>query len=167
MLTEKQDASFIKYWLDEFIRLGGSIPNEFVCDMSAALLSAGVQAFGMKNSMSDYLNSLFNILNGVRDVKPTCFIRIDIAHFIKDVAKCDHLKNVRLKHRDFLIRSVALMIKMRSLTQIRDHILSIMVHSHKLKVRFLYKGRLWKFYLNFLFSPLTFLLSFCLESLSK
>ncbi|KAJ6639272.1 NOF-FB transposable element [Pseudolycoriella hygida] len=126
-LTEKQDANFVKYWLEEFLRLGGSIPNEFICDMSAALLSAAVQAYGQKRSMLDYLNSLYNILNSINDVKPKCFVRIDIAHFIKDVATCNPLKNVRIKHRYFFIRSVALMLKMRSLSQIRNHILAVMV----------------------------------------
>lgn len=127
LLTEKQDASFIKYWLDEFVRMGGSVPNEFICDMSPALLSASVQSYGGKFGMSDYLNTLFRILTGGDDAKPRCFIRIDIAHFIKDVAKCKHLKDVRLKHRDFFIRSVVLMIKMRSLSEIREHILAVMV----------------------------------------
>lgn len=67
-------------WLSEFLRLGGSIPIEFISDMSPALLSAAVRAFGLKSSMSDYGDSLINLLNGVNDVKPKCFIRIDIAH---------------------------------------------------------------------------------------
>lgn len=127
MLTEKQDANLIRYWLDEFVRLGGSVTHEFTCDMSPALLCAAVQSYGLKPSMPEYLNSLFNILNGFDDVKPECFVRIDIAHFIKDVAKCKHLKNMRLKHRDFFIRSVALMIKMKCLNEIREHILAVMV----------------------------------------
>lgn len=127
LLTEKQDANLIRYWLDEFVRLGGSVPHEFICDMSPALLCAAVQSYGLKPSMPEYLNSLFNILNGLSGVKPGCFVRIDIAHFIKDVAKCKYLKNMRLKHRDFFIRSVVLMIKMKSLNEIKDHILAVMV----------------------------------------
>lgn len=109
------------------MRLGGSVPNEFICDMSPALISAAVQAYGGKSSLPDYLNSLFNILNGGNDAMPKCFVRIDIAHFVKDVAKCKHLKAVRLKHRDFFIRSVVLLIKMKSLSEIRNHIYAIMV----------------------------------------
>lgn len=125
--TEKQDMSFIHYFMNEWQRLGGSIPNEFISDMSPALLGAAVQSFGRKSSMVDYINSLFNLLTGVDDKKPNCFVRIDIAHFIKSVTSCKCLKNARIKHKDFFVRSVALMIKMRNLDEVKQHILEVLV----------------------------------------
>lgn len=119
--------SHIKHWMDEWLRLGGSVPNEFIADMSAALLGAAVQAYGRKSSMSSYMNSLFNLLNGKDDEKPNCFVRIDIGHFMKNVTTCNSLKTVRFKHKDFFIRSAALMIKMKDLMQARQHILEVLV----------------------------------------
>lgn len=125
--SERNDMSFIKHWMDEWLRLGGSIPNEFVADMSAALLGAAAVIFGRQSSMISYTNTLFNILNGGTDERPSCFIRIDIAHFIKKITSCDALKTQRLKHKDFLVRSVVLMIKMRDLPAIREHLLQVLV----------------------------------------
>lgn len=125
--TEKQDMSFIKYYMDEWLRLGGSIPKEFIADMSPALLGAAVHTFGRKSSMVDYMNSLFNLLKGIDDQKPSCFVRIDIAHFIKNVTTCKPLKTARIKHKDFFVRSVALMLKMKSLSEARQHILDVLV----------------------------------------
>lgn len=122
--TEKQDMSFIKYYMDEWLRLGGSIPNEF---MSPALLGAAVHSFGRKSCMVDYINSLFNLLTGIDDRKPSCFVRIDIAHFIKNVTSCKALKTARIKHKDFFVRSMALMLKMKNLSEARQHILEVLV----------------------------------------
>lgn len=113
--------------MDEWLRLGGSIPKEFVADMSAALLGAAVAIFGRKTCMPSYTNSLFNLLSGINDEKPSCFIRIDIAHFIKKITTSNSLKTARIKHKDFFIRSVALMIKMRDILEARQHILEVLV----------------------------------------
>lgn len=74
--------------------------------------------------MVGYMNSLFNLLE---DQKPSCFVRIDIAHFIKNVTTCKPLKTARIKHKDFFVRSVAVMVKMNSLSEARQHILDVLV----------------------------------------
>ena len=125
--TEKQDMSFINYLMDEWLRLGGSIPNEFIADMSPALLGAAVHSFGRKSTMVDYINSLFYLLTGIDDKKPSCFVRIDIAHFIKNVTSCKALKTARIKHKDFFVRSMAMMLKMKDLREVRQHILEVLV----------------------------------------
>lgn len=119
--------NFISFWLSEWLRKGGSIPSEFVSDMALALIGAAVHVFGQKINVSDYINSLFDILNGKKGIKPSCFVRIDIAHFIKAVTTCKPLKNARIKHKDFFVRSIALMIKMKSLAEARNHILAVLV----------------------------------------
>lgn len=45
MLSEINNANFITFWLNKWLRLGGKVPNEYCCGMSLAILNAGVCAF--------------------------------------------------------------------------------------------------------------------------
>lgn len=129
MLCEQSytNTNITSFWLGEWLRLGGEIPNEFVSDMAMAIIGAAVRAFSCRPSVVDYINSLFKLLNGEEEIIPKCFVRIDIAHFIKNVARCKPLKNTRVKHRDFFIRCVTLMIRMKSLSEAKEHILAVLV----------------------------------------
>lgn len=100
MLSEVHNANFIGFWLKEFIRLGGSIPNEFVADMSMALLNAAVNAFTSHLNLKSYMNALFSLNFDNNKSTPECFIRIDVAHLIKAVASCKHFVNKKAKVRE-------------------------------------------------------------------
>lgn len=41
---------------------------------------------------------------------PPCYVRIDVAHLIKNTADCDALKGVQKKVRDFYIRCVGQLV---------------------------------------------------------
>lgn len=62
LLSETHDANFLTFWLREFIRLGASVPNEYVVDMSYALLNAGAIAFGNHANLDEYINTLFSCI---------------------------------------------------------------------------------------------------------
>lgn len=94
MLSEIHNANFIGFWLKEFLRLGDSIPNEFVVDMSKALLNAAVNAFTSHLNLKCYINALFSkCSDNTTKLTAECFIRIDIAHLMKAVATCKHFCN--------------------------------------------------------------------------
>lgn len=115
ILTEHNFANFISFWLKEWLRLGGSVPNELCADMSLALLNAVVTAFTSYNSLSDYIDTLFsmNFYDEERSTTPIfeCFVRIDIAHLLKNVATCAAFANKNPKVRETYIRCVALLVK--------------------------------------------------------
>lgn len=83
MLSEKQDANSILYWLNEWERVGAPCPREAVTDNSAALKSALVRSFGRCSDLSEYKEKCFSVLNGEKHKLPPCYIRLDVAHYIK------------------------------------------------------------------------------------
>ncbi|CAH1163403.1 unnamed protein product [Phaedon cochleariae] len=76
MLTEKHNTNMISYWLGEWLRSGNPLPVEVICDSSIALLTACTRVFTGFLTISDYVDALCT-----RHI--ACYIRIDVAHFIK------------------------------------------------------------------------------------
>lgn len=130
MLSEIHNANFISFWLKEFIRLGGSIPNEFAVDMSLALLNATVTAFTGHMNLKSYINALFCLHFEDRIPAPECFIRIDIAHLLKAISKCKHFANKRPKVRETYLRCTCLLIKETDIDEARNIILSVLVMAY-------------------------------------
>lgn len=129
MLSELNDANWLTYWMSEWVRRTGDIPNQFTSDMSMALLNAAVRSFTSSGSVAEYINLMFDILRGntVNRPIPHCFVRIDIAHFMKNVTTCDSLKSSPRKVRDFFIRSAAMMMKINDLQEARQHLYSVLI----------------------------------------
>lgn len=129
MLSERHDSNFISFWLVEWLRFGGSVPKEFTCDMSLALLNAASRAFGNCSSLDSYIESLFkyHLTPNASSITPNCFIRIDIAHLIHNVAACDALRNVRPKVKEFFVRCVCELIKITELGAAEWHIRNVLI----------------------------------------
>ena len=83
MISSRHDIVQIEFWLKNWIKLGAKTPNIVVCDNSRALLNAIISAFS-KKSFSEYVNYLFAAI--INDSKPDILVRIDICHFVKNVA---------------------------------------------------------------------------------
>jgi len=77
MLTENHTTNSIQFWLIEWIRTGTPRPREVVCDFSIALLKAAVRSFTEYMTLEQYTDVCKNVN------MPDCYIRIDVAHFIK------------------------------------------------------------------------------------
>jgi len=77
MLSESHHTNAIQYWLMEWIRSGAPCPREAVCDASRALLTAVVRSFTGYFTIEEYSDACKT--NNL----PLCYIRIDVAHFIK------------------------------------------------------------------------------------
>lgn len=76
MVSEAHTTSSIQFFFNEWIRLGAPIPKEFTCDGSYAILNAAVQTFTRFFTVKEYAAACENEL-------PSCYIRLDVAHFIK------------------------------------------------------------------------------------
>lgn len=129
MLSEEHTMSHVTHWFNEFFRLYNDIPNEFVCDMSAVLLNAAAKSFAGCANIDDYVDWLFNLVqnnsNNGRNIK--CFIRIDVAHFVKNVSTCDSLKCKSADQKQFYIRATCLLIKCTPLLQVEKILTSILI----------------------------------------
>lgn len=129
MLSEMNDANWLTYWMSEWVRRTSDIPNQLTSDMSMALLNAAVKSFTSCGSVADYIDLMFGLLQGNTTNRqiPHCFVRIDIAHFMKNVTSCEALRNKPKKMRDFFIRCVAMMLKIEDIELAKDHILSVLI----------------------------------------
>lgn len=129
MLSELNDMNWINYFLSAWVKHTSDIPNQFTSDMSLALLNGGVKAFTSCGGLADYIKVMFDLLQGnVRNRQiPQCFIRIDIAHLMKNVTTCDALHNKPKKMRDFFIRSVAWLLTVDDLELAKEHIFSVFI----------------------------------------
>lgn len=58
---------------------------------------------------------------------PACYIRIDIAHFVKAVTKWKSLNHVANKVKEFYIRSVCLLVLATDINQIEELLFKIMI----------------------------------------
>lgn len=129
MLSERHDANYIYFWLTEWLRIGGSVPKEFTCDMSLALLNAAARAFGNKSSLDEYLNTVIKCIFETDDntnLAPDCFIRIDINHLIKNVASSKALADVLPKVKEFFVRCVAELVKIKEVSAASQHIRDVL-----------------------------------------
>lgn len=99
--------------------------------MSTALLNAAVIAFTSHLNLKSYINALFALNSGSRPLAlPECFIRIDIAHFLKAITSCVHFANKKAKVRDMYVRCVALLLKETEIIEARKIIYSILVMAY-------------------------------------
>lgn len=77
MISEAHDTVTIKHFLDKWIQQGSPVPKEFVSDGESAILIAAIRAFTRFKAIRDYCAAC------VGDQLPECYIRQDVAHFIK------------------------------------------------------------------------------------
>lgn len=62
MLSERHDSDSITHWLRFWQRDGALLPNQVVCDLSVALISAIIRTFTDFTSLSIYLQHCYNYL---------------------------------------------------------------------------------------------------------
>lgn len=130
MLSENHTSNAIMMWLAEWLRNGGDTPDEFVCDMSLAILNAAVRTFARLGSVSEYNEACFDLCQRNLPAKRiSCYIRIDIAHLMKAISCWKSFQNASWKVKEFYMRSVGLIIKSRTLKEAEQYILAIFIVS--------------------------------------
>ena len=122
MISETHNTVVILHFLKEWTRLGALHPKEFTSDGALAILTAVIQAFTQYSTIEEY-----TIGCGEGQI-PRCYVRIDVAHFIKLYA--DFLSKVTnsRKVRIFYKASVGQLIQCRSMeiaTQVLKAILVV------------------------------------------
>lgn len=134
MLSEKHSATFMRYWLDEWVRgCGATVPAEAVADQGRALLLAMRQSFN-GITIKEYVDTILQwAKDGHVASQPfTTVIRIDVAHQIAGVARWKCL--TALGHhvvRGFLIRAFAMLVDCQSLVDFEHvFVLTCMVALH-------------------------------------
>lgn len=131
MISERHSKSAIANWLGQWAACDVPKPKQTICDNSLALLSAIFHVFTQYSLLQDYVRVCADILTGriASDLHwtPRCFIRIDVAHFIKIFCRWCPLKNVSRRVREVILRAVGLIIKSQSLPDVRSMLLALFV----------------------------------------
>lgn len=111
-ISEKHDANLACYCIREWLRSGGSCPDEFVTDYSLALLNA--MSLACNNcDLKTYIDTCLVFdgrdLSSVRIRRPRTVLRVDIAHLIKLVTRWECFKHESAHKKDFYLRCVGLL----------------------------------------------------------
>lgn len=93
MLSSQQDATRISYFLDRW-KIDFSIPSEIAIDDSKALQKSCAKSFNGCRDINEYIRKCFEVLNGDRNKLPKTFIRLDVAHYIKNLHRQKELKKM-------------------------------------------------------------------------
>ncbi|CAI6373556.1 unnamed protein product [Macrosiphum euphorbiae] len=83
------------------------------------------------STLQDYVRACASLLHGDVPLKshwvPRCFVRVDIAHFIKTISKWIPLKSVARRVREVILRAMGFLIQSQSLIEMRSIFLSLFV----------------------------------------
>lgn len=91
MISQRQTAQFICYWLEElFTKMPP--PSEVVCDGSKALILSLVKALTEFKTVNEYKHACIQSLEKGHET-PKCFIRLDRSHFSHNVSKIIAYRN--------------------------------------------------------------------------
>lgn len=114
MLSEKQDANSVLYWLNEWQRKGAQRPKEIVIDNSPALKSAIVRAFCGCADVADYKARCERVLEGDEAWLPLAFLRLDVAHLLSRAGKWSLWRDpLRKRLKPFYMRCIGYMISLK------------------------------------------------------
>lgn len=131
MISERHDANVIMFWLMEWRRIGGTVPKEFTSDMSMALLNASARALANFPSLESYIERLFELISSQTpapsSLVPITFIRIDLAHLMKNVTDSEAFRDVRPKVKEFFVRCFAELIKETDFVNAELHIRDVLL----------------------------------------
>lgn len=126
MVSERQDANAILFWLFDWRRGGAPIPNETVCDGSKALLNAAARGIAECKDLKEYKRICFSVASGESDALPSTFLRMDVAHVIKSVCRWDVWKSAK-RVKDFYVRCFVAALHSENLKTFRHIYLQILI----------------------------------------
>lgn len=105
-LSETHTSTYVRLWLMEWCRIGAPHPKEVVTDYSRALLTAAIKEFTGHANIEQYSDAC-------RDTVPACYIRIDVAHFIKNYSIA--LKKYSGPVRSFYLAAIGQLVLCRTI----------------------------------------------------
>lgn len=129
MVSAQQDSTRISYffsrWLEDF-----KVPKEVTIDASAALKKSCSISFAQCNVIKDYLQRCYDVLLLDKTTElPKCFIRLDVAHFIKTIKrKASKILKKSNNAKHFYLCCIGVIIKSDDfdcITQIVEHMVKV------------------------------------------
>lgn len=128
MISAKQDASLISYFFTEILRDGAPVPQIVITDFGKAILIAVARAFSGCVNLNHYMQVCYNIINNNSfDSISSCFIKLDVNHFIAMIARWNCLKSKTVKVKQFFLRCLGRVFRIDDFNEAHNFIKSILV----------------------------------------
>jgi len=128
MISAKQDAALLTYFLLEIRRMGATVPYVTVTDYSRAILVALARAFSDCADLKHYLQRCYDIvIKNEKSTLPASYLRLDVSHVIKIVGNWECLRHLPNKIRQFYLRCISQAYKMQSLEELYSLLISLLV----------------------------------------
>lgn len=129
MISENHNTIAISNWLANWMT--SNVPQETVCNQFLALLSAIVKTFTQYSSLKIYIEVCADIITGrlPSDLRwlPQCYVRLDIAHFMKLASQWPSLKLLNRKVREIILRTIGRLVKCQDLEEVYTLLLSLFI----------------------------------------
>lgn len=131
MLSERHNTISIANWLANWMSCNVPMPKMTVCDQSLALLSAIIRTFTQYTSLKSYVDACADILTNKvsKDSHwlPQCYVKLDIAHFMKLASKWPPLKRLQRKVREVILRTIGNLVKCEDIENVYALLLSLFI----------------------------------------
>lgn len=127
MLSAQQDSIKISYFLDRWLQ-DFSTPNEITVDDSAALQKSCSKSFAQCKNTSEYVMKCFDILTGKSSFLPSCFIRLDVSHLVKNWHRNKELRKMDAQVRQLYLAVFGFLMQcedFEKIEQIVEHMVTI------------------------------------------
>lgn len=85
-------------------------PSEAIMDDSKALLKSCSDSFARCHNINDYIRKCFDVLDGKTSKLPSCFLRLDIAHWVKSLHRNKIWKDVDRQVKHFYLCCIGVII---------------------------------------------------------
>lgn len=125
-VSSRHSTTYISFFLDIF-RQSFSIPSpELHIDESAALISASVHSFTSCGTLNNYLKRCYLGLENQREATE-CYIRLDVAHFVKNLHNSKELAKLDKRARDFVIRIFGFLISVTDFNAVKNIVKDLLI----------------------------------------
>lgn len=125
MLSADQKASTIGFWLDWWLNRFKP-PEEAIMDESAALMKACILRFALC-TVKEYVRRCFAVLNGSKAMLPSCYIRNDISHFLKNLHSLGVFRSIDKRVKFFYLDCFGLLILAESFDTLKKLLKNILI----------------------------------------
>jgi hypothetical protein len=131
MLSERHNTICISNWLASWMSCSIPKPKKVVCDQSLALLSSIVRTFTQYSSLNSYIHACADILTNKlpKDSRwlPQCYVKLDVAQFMKLVSQWPNLKLLKRRVREIIIRTIGCILKCQHFEDVYSLLLSLFI----------------------------------------
>ena len=127
MISSKQDAQTITDFLAQ-IKKHVLPPRKVISDFGNAIIIAVAKVFANCIDLQDYLKRCYRIVFLIELSDPlSCFIRLDISHFVKMVCSWSCIKQSLEKAREFVVKVLCYVYKCKEIKEIKKTLKALLV----------------------------------------